>query len=45
MHWLGNYMVMCSIIVEHEFNFIFGMNVKGRNPSRLESWKGDLEAY
>jgi len=36
------YVVMCSNLVEHEFNFLFAkilfsMNVKGRNLSRLEN--------
>jgi len=39
------YVVMCSNLVEHEYNFffakiIFSMNVKGRNPTSLKSWKG-----
>jgi len=45
VHFNYNYVIMCSNLVEHEFNFLFakilfGLNVKGRNPSLLgSSWK------
>jgi len=51
MNWLNcNCVVMHSNLVEHEFNFLFakilfGMNMKGRNPSRLESSCKGLETF